>query len=59
MEAPQVSHQLAKFGDHRHCGSRDIMALACHVILQNQWPKGQVTLWMGVHQGKSLSSRVL
>ena len=30
-----ASHQLAKFGDHRHCDSGDIMILVCHMILQD------------------------
>ena len=30
-----VSHQPAKFGGHRHCGSGDIMVLVCHVISQH------------------------
>ena len=31
-----VSHQLAKFGGHRHCGSGHIIILACHVIPRNR-----------------------
>ena len=31
-----ASHQLAKFGDHRHCGSRYMMILVCHVISQDR-----------------------
>ena len=37
MEAPQGKSPtlVAKFGDHRHYGSGDIMVLVCHVILQD------------------------
>ena len=35
-----VSHHPAKFGDHGHCGSGDIMVLVCHVILQSHFTKG-------------------
>ena len=27
-----VSNHLAKFGGHRHCGSRDVRILFCHVV---------------------------
>ena len=30
-----TSHQLAKFGGYRHCGSADIMILVCHKTSQN------------------------
>ena len=32
-EPTKVSYRPAKFGGHRHPGSRDIMFLACDVIL--------------------------
>ena len=35
-----MSHHPAKFDVHRHCGSEDIMALVCHMILQNHVTKG-------------------
>ena len=35
-----LSHDLANFGGHRHCGSRDIILLVCHVILQGYLIKG-------------------
>ena len=30
-----INHQLVKFGDHRHCGSGDVMILGRQVILQD------------------------
>ena len=30
-----ASYPFAKFGGHKHCGSRDTMILGCHVILQD------------------------
>ena len=30
-----VNHHSAKFSGFRHCGSKDIMVLFCHVILQD------------------------
>ena len=35
-----VTHQLAKFNSHHHCGSGDIMVSVCHAMLQNQVSKG-------------------
>ena len=35
-----VSYNPAKFGGHRHCVSRDIMVLVCHMILQDHITKG-------------------
>ena len=35
-----TSHQLAKFGGRRHCGSSDIVVLVCHVIMQDHVTKG-------------------
>ena len=35
-----VSHHLAKFIRHRHCGSGDLAVLAFHVILQDHVVKG-------------------
>ena len=35
-----ASHYFAKFGDHRHCGSGDIMILGCHIIPQDYMTKG-------------------
>ena len=32
----KVSYHPAKFDDHRHSGSRDIMVFVCHVNLQDQ-----------------------
>ena len=32
----RLSYHSAKFAVHRHSGSRDIMVLVCHVILQDQ-----------------------
>lgn len=32
--APDESHDPAKLGDHGLCGSGNIMALVCHMILQ-------------------------
>ena len=31
----EVSYHPAKFGGHRHSGSRDIMIFVCHVTLQD------------------------
>ena len=33
QEPMKISYQPARFGDHRHYGSEDIMVLVCHVIL--------------------------
>ena len=35
-----ASHQLAKFGSHKHCDSDDVMILGCHVIFQDHVIKG-------------------
>ena len=40
QELIKVNYHLAKFGDHRHCGSEDIMILVCHMILQDHVIKG-------------------
>ena len=32
MEAHTISHQLTKFGGHRHCGSGDMMVLICKMM---------------------------
>ena len=40
-----VCHQLAKFGGHRYCSSRD-MFLVCHVI-KTTGLKGQVSITIG------------
>ena len=34
-----TSHQLAKFGGHRQCGSEDVIVV-CHVISQDPVIKG-------------------
>ena len=39
VEASQASLHSVKFCGHRHCGSEYIMALVCHVILQDQVTK--------------------
>ena len=54
-----ASHQLYKFGGHRHCGSRDTMILGCHVISKDHVIKGSLTWWARAHQGKLLSCQVL
>ena len=33
-------HNLAKFGGHRYCISRDIKFLVCHVVKQDHIIKG-------------------
>ena len=35
-----MSCKLAKFGDHRNCGSGDIMFLVCHTIQQDHVIEG-------------------
>ena len=35
-----VNHNAAKFSDHRHCGSGDIMVSICHVISKDHFIKG-------------------
>ena len=35
-----ASHQVAKFGGHKHSSSGDIMILVYHVILQDHMIKG-------------------
>ena len=40
-----VSHHLAKFGGHTHCGREDIMDLVCHVALQDRETKESRDLW--------------
>ena len=39
-----VSHIDAKFGDHRHCGSRDITVLVCCIISQDHVIKKQANV---------------
>ena len=34
-----VCKHLVKFGDHRHCGSGNIMVLVCYMILHNHMNK--------------------
>ena len=34
------NHLFAKFDGHKHWGSRDIIILFCHVILEDRWIKG-------------------
>ena len=38
------SYHPAKFGGHWHCGSGDIMVLACHVVSQGHLIKGSYDL---------------
>ena len=40
LGAPIGKYHPAKFGGHMHCGSADVMALVCHVMLQNHVIKG-------------------
>lgn len=35
-----ASHQLRKFGGHKHCCNEDMMILVCHVILQEHVIQG-------------------
>ena len=35
-----MSCKIATFGDHRHCGSGDIMFLVCHTIQQDHVMEG-------------------
>ena len=44
MEAPQGKSPtlVAKFGDHRHYDSGDIMVLVCHVNLQDHVTYGSI-----------------
>ena len=35
-----LSHHPVKFTGYRHCGSRDLIVLVCHVILQDHVIKG-------------------
>ena len=35
-----ASHQPAKFGGYRHCGSEDMMSLGCYVISQDHLIEG-------------------
>ena len=44
----KVSHHPTKFGDQRHCGSRDIMVLMCDVILQNRMIEGSCDFMGGI-----------
>ena len=37
-----VSHHLAKFSDHTHCGREDVISLVCYLILQNHKTKGSL-----------------
>ena len=34
---PKASYHPDKFGDHKQCGSGDLMVLVCHMII----PRGQ------------------
>ena len=54
QEPIKVSHQPAKFGDHRHSDSGIIMVFVSHVIKTT----GHVTLQAGSHQGKLPSWQV-
>ena len=36
----KISYRPTRFCGHRHCGSDNIMVLACHVILQDHVIKG-------------------
>ena len=40
IKALYVYHRRSKCGDHRHCGSGDIINLVCLVILQDHMIKG-------------------
>ena len=35
-----VTHQFAKLGGYRNCGTGDIMTLGCHMISQDHVMKG-------------------
>ena len=35
----KVSYDLAKFCNHRHCGSGNIVVLVCHLILKDHVAK--------------------
>ena len=50
-------YQIAKFGGHMYCSSRD-MFLACHVIKQDNLTKGSSTLWVEATYSKSSSYQV-
>ena len=51
QEPINVSYRLARFGDHRHCGSEDIKILVCQVISQDHLIK-----WSFDFIGRSPSS---
>lgn len=40
QEPIKVNYHPVKFSGHRHSGSRDIMFLVCHVIVQDDVIKG-------------------
>ena len=42
-----ASHQLAKFLDHRHCGSRDVMILVRLVISKGYVIEGSCNFMAG------------
>ena len=46
------------FGGHKHCGSRDIIILVCHVISQNHVIERHVSLQAGTYQGNLPSSQI-
>ena len=52
LEPVKVSQHPAKFGDHRHSGSGDIMVLICHVISQ-----GHVMNWSYELKGRNPSRK--
>ena len=48
----ELSHHPSKFGDHGHCGSRD-MFLVCPVILTEHVIKWSCDFMCGAPHGKS------
>ena len=47
VETRQGKSPSCQFGDHKHCGSEDIMVLVCRVVSENYVLKRSWALWMG------------
>ena len=53
-----MSHYPTKFDGPRHFGSKDIIFLVCHVIIQDHVIKGSLHFIDGCSHGKSMSCQV-
>ena len=51
----KLIYHPAKFGDHSHSVSKDIMVFIPHMTIQDQCSKRYMTFWFGAPEDKSLS----